>query len=143
MARPGSNNGNVTSEQIASSSGLNADQSFMADAYNRLQTAQETVCGAQRGHDELYLYDEEVRQVEKTTDAAATVYVYDAAGNEVAQYSTQAQVVGGTGGAKDETGSPSCRDCPGPCVLVVSLPRQILSRPGRRREVPGRAPTGF
>jgi len=73
MARPGSNNGNVTSEQIASSSGLNADQSFMADAYNRLQTAQETVCGAQRGHDELYLYDEEVRRVEKTTGAAATV----------------------------------------------------------------------
>jgi len=34
--------------------------------------------------------------VEKSTGAAATVYVYDAAGNEVAQYSTQAQVVGGT-----------------------------------------------
>jgi len=43
-----------------------------------------------------YSYDGEGRRVEKTTGAAATVYVYDAAGNEVAQYSTQAQVVGGT-----------------------------------------------
>ena len=34
--------------------------------------------------------------MEKSTGAAATVYVYDAAGNELAQCSTQAQVVGGT-----------------------------------------------
>ena len=37
----GVNNGNVTSEQIVTSSGVNATQSFTYDAYNRLQSATE------------------------------------------------------------------------------------------------------
>ncbi|MGH9593907.1 MAG: RHS repeat-associated core domain-containing protein, partial [Bryobacteraceae bacterium] len=43
-----------------------------------------------------YLYDGEGRRVEKITGAASTVYVHDATGNVVAEYSTQAPVVGGT-----------------------------------------------
>jgi RHS repeat-associated protein len=37
----GANNGNVSSEQIVTSSGVNATQSFTYDAYNRLQSATE------------------------------------------------------------------------------------------------------
>ena len=38
----GSNNGNIKSEQIVTSGGLNVTQTFSPDAYNRLLTMSET-----------------------------------------------------------------------------------------------------
>ena len=53
----GSNNGNVSSEQIVTSSGLNVTQSFTYDAYNRLLTATEKNSSGVQAWTQPYLYD--------------------------------------------------------------------------------------
>ncbi len=53
----GSNNGNVSSEQIVTSSGLNVTQSFTYDAYNRLLTAKEKNSSGVQAWTQPYLYD--------------------------------------------------------------------------------------
>ena len=54
----GANNGNVSSEQIVASSGVNVTQSFGYDAYNRLLSAQEKNNNTGiTGWSQPYLYD--------------------------------------------------------------------------------------
>jgi RHS repeat-associated protein len=98
----GANNGNVSSEQIVTSSSVNVTQNFSYDAYNRILTANE-MNGSVQGWAQSYLYDAwgnravnpsgyilngdltptATSQFTNNRWVPGSAYVYDGAGNQL------------------------------------------------------------
>jgi RHS repeat-associated protein len=98
----GANNGNVSSEQIVTSSSVNVTQNFSYDAYNRILTANE-MNGSVQGWSQSYLYDAwgnravnpsgyilngdltptATSQFTNNRWVPGSAYVYDGAGNQL------------------------------------------------------------